>query len=106
LNHLQRKVERAGRGETGNPATDNPKAAANAMYEQILLETNGGVGTALQRARQYATQILARVREAERDARVRAAAVVVKRPGGGGIEMPLLPPTDPYPTIEKYGYCR
>lgn len=53
------------------------------MYEQILLETNGGAGTALQRVRQYATQILARVREAERDARVRAAAVVVKRPGRG-----------------------
>lgn len=25
---------------------------------------------------------------------------------GEGIEMPLLPPTDPYPTIDKYAYCR
>jgi hypothetical protein len=82
LDHLKRKVARDERGETGNPATDSPEAAANAMFDQILWETKAGAGAALKRARAYANQIIKRVQEAERNlAKGRQAEVVVRKPG-------------------------
>jgi hypothetical protein len=80
LDYLKRKAAREERGETGNPATDNPQAAGDAMYEQILQETKQGAGAALKRALAYANQIIKRVKEAERNlAKGKQAEVIVRK---------------------------